>query len=475
MTSGDDWYGGYTVETETNGVSVAVGIDLDSLPLPAIKFRVRSRRDERVGVVVRHAVPSRPGVDAVAFHPAFGADDWTAYEAGRVAWAGTLAPGETVTTLFGVWLTEPREVFAFLEAPTVGRVDPVAEHEGYDPVDPGTANKRLIDDSLAETGPASMAEMVEGVREMLSPDDGTANSPDATTETDSGGAETSPAAADAAATAETDAGDSTDEDPAVAMPADDPDPGPNSDAGPDPVAVAAVGSDDASPDAGVARAGAAALSPPDPHEVAALDDAPPTRGNSLFVRALVTGGTTDAPALLQDLVTAMQVRGRRVVSQDGQVRVDAVVAGDHGPRGLADALADRDPVADVLVEPVDRSANDPGADTTEFDVLQRNVDRVSPAEIESELDGGAGHGPGPSVAELVADTRTDAGADDHSERPSDEMVQTLVDELQRLRGRVDDLESEVSELRVRNSRLEELYQRQRERERERQRPETPTG
>lgn len=463
MTPGQHWFGGYTVDARTDGIAVSVGIDLDSLPLPAIKFEIRSRRDERVGAVVRHAVPSRPGVDAVAFHPEFGADDWTAYEEGRVAWAGTLAPDETVTTLYGVWLTEPREVFAFLEAPTVGRVDPVAEHEGYDPVDPGTANKRLIDDSLAETGPASMAEMVEGVREMLSPDDGDAST--------------------AEAPAETDVGDSAREDPAVAMPAedaasesegvesaDDPD----SDSGPDPVAVAAVGSEDVSPDAGVARAGAAALSPPDPHEVAALDDAPPTRGNSLFVRALVTGGTTDAPALLQDLVTAMQVRGRRVVSQDGQVRVDAVVAGDHGPRGLADALADRDPVADVLVEPVDRSASDPGADTTEFDVLQRNVDRVSPAEIESELDDSAGHGPGPSVAELVADTRADAEADDRNAGPSDEMMQTLVDELQRLRGRVDDLEGEVSELRVRNSRLEELYQRQRERERERQRPETPT-
>jgi len=449
MTSGDDWFGGYTVETETDGISVAVGIDLDSLPLPAIKFEIHSRRDERVGVVVRHAVPSKPGVDAVAFHPAFGADDWTAYEEGRVSWAGTLAPGETVTTLYGVWLGEPREVFAFLEAPTVGRVEAVAEHDAYDPCDPGTANKRLIDDSLAETGPASMAEMVAGVRDLLSADD------------------------------------STDEESAVAMPADDAsaedvgaDPPIGSDPDPDPVAVAAAEGEAAPPDAGVARAGTAALSPPESHEVAALYDGPPRRGNSLFVRALVAGGTTDAPALLQDLVTAMHVRGRRVVSQDGRVRVDAVVAGDHSPRGLADALADRDPVADVLVQPIDRSETDPAADTTEFDVLQRDLDRVSPAEIEAELGGGAGHGPGPSVAELVADartdagSRTDAGATDRRQGPSDETVRALVDEVERLRGRVDDLESEVSELRVRNSRLEELYQRQRERERERQRPET---
>jgi len=431
MTSGDDWYGGYTVETETDGVSVAVGIDLDSLPLPAIKFEIRSRRDERVGVVVRHAVPSRPGVDAVAFHPDFGADDWTAYEEGRVSWAGTLAPGESVTTLYGVWLTEPREVFAFLEAPTVGRVEPVGEHDGYDPVDPGTANKRLIDDSLAETGPESMREMVAGVRDLLSPGDGDR-----------------PQTADDA--------EATDDDP-----------------DPDPIAVAETVETEPGPDPGAARAGAASLSHPDPQEVAALDEGGPSHGNPLFVRALVAGGTTDAPALLQDLVTAMHVRGRRVVSQDGEVRVDAVVEGDHHPRGLADALADREPVADVLVEPVDRSADGPATDTTEFDVLQRNVDRVSPSEIESELDGGAGHGPGPSVTELVADVQVEpTSSGERHDGPTDETVRALVDEVERLRGRVDDLEGEVSELRVRNSRLEELYQRQRERERERQRPET---
>lgn len=426
MEHGESWFGGYTVDAETDGIHAAVGIDVESLPLPAIKVRVESRRDDRVGVVLHHDVPDDPGIDAVGFHPEFGAEGWTVYESGRLAWTGILDPGETVTTLYGVWLTAPREIFGFLDAPTIGRVDPVSRGEKYDPGESGTGNKRLIDDSLAESGPASLDEMTESVRALLSAGE------DAT--------ESSASAPDAA---------------------------PSLPSGADSEATDADGTDGV-PD-GAVRAGRAELSRPDPAEVAALDDGEPTRGRALFVRLLVADRAVDAPALLQELVTAVRVRGRRVVARAETVRVDAVVDADHDPRDLADALADREAVVDALVQAVDRSSGSaPSAETTEFDVLKRDVEAASVDEIEAELDGG--RDAGPSVAELVGAAQVAEPAppaDPDGEAPSGETVRALVEELRLLRGRVDELESEVSELRVRNRRLEQLYEREREESRTR--------
>jgi hypothetical protein len=439
MEHSEPWFGGYTVDTETDGIGVSVGIDLDSVPLPAVRIHAESRRDERVGVVVRHDVPADAGTDAVGFHPEFGADDWAVYEGHRLAWTVVLKPGETARTLYGIWLTDTRQVFEFLDAPTVARIDPVSETERYDPLKPATGSKRLIDDSLADRGPGAIEDMVEEVRTLLSSDDESAAAP------------------------------------TVVAPPDDPDDG---DDAPDHDPVPA----------GAVRAGRASLPRPNPREVAALDDGSGARGRTLFVRALVVDRIIEAPALLQDLVTAMRVRGRRVVTDEDGVRVDAVVDTDHGPRGLVDALAARETVVDAVVQSVDPSLGGlPSAETTEFDLLQRTVDRLGPAEIDAELgvDGGR---PEPSVADLVAGTTganeapstaaATSSPDPGDEplavdaAPTEETVSTLVRELDRLRDRVGELESEVSELRVRNRRLEELYQRERSDRRRNQRGST---
>ncbi len=455
MEHSETWFGGYTVETETDGIRVSVGIDIESVPLPAIKFRVESRRDRRVGVEVVHDVPTVPGVDAVGFHSSYGAENWTAHEDGYLTWAGVLDPGETRTTLYGVWLTAPREIFGFLEAPTVGRIEGVATGESFSPSSEGTVSERLIDDSLAETGPDTIEEMVDGVRELLSagPDDG---------------------------------------DDGRQSPAED-----RSPEDPEPVEVPEISVEpsdrisqpgDGERLAGAVRAGEAGLSRPDAAEIAALDDGRTTIGKTLFVRALVTDRVASAPALLQELVTAMGVRGRRVVTREDGVRVDAVVDTDHDPRGLADALAARDSVVDVLVQPVDRTSDQsPPVETTEFDVLKRSVEAVAPGDIDAELGTGGGHGPGPSVDELVASPTDvadegrsrsvfelpDSGRAESTFDPatgggpappaSEDTVRALVAELEALRDRVVELEGEVSELRVRNRRLEQLYEREKRR------------
>ncbi len=455
MEHSETWFGGYSVDTETDGIRVSVGIDVESVPLPAIKLRIESRRDERVGVEVHHDVPSDPGVDAVGFHPSFGAENWTVYAEGRLTWAGVLEPGETTTTLYGVWLTRSREIFGFLEAPTVGRIDRVGPEASVAPSDEGTANKRLIDDSLAESGPETLQEMIDGVRALVSADDATGEE----SATETGASDDESAIPEITVDAPERPGS-----PESALPADAADAADAADG---------IGTSDAVPGPGAVRAGAAGLSRPDGEEVAALDDGRTARGHALFVRVLLTDRATNAPALLQDLVTAMGVCGRRVVTREDGVRVDAVVDTDHDPRGLADALAARQSVVDVLVQGVDRSDT---AETTEFDVLQRHVDTVSPDEIDAELGTDGGHGPGPSVAELVATPPAgDDGRRDSVFEPAGhggradvgrETVRALVTELEALRDRVVDLEDDVSELRVRNRRLEQLLQRERERSRD---------
>ena len=50
MHASAGWYGDHTVDATSDGVTVRKGLDLDTLALPALKFEIRSERDDPVGV-----------------------------------------------------------------------------------------------------------------------------------------------------------------------------------------------------------------------------------------------------------------------------------------------------------------------------------------------------------------------------------------------------------------------------------------
>src|SRR6056297_577367 len=114
MYASAGWYGDHTVDATSDGVTVRKGLDLDTLALPALKFEIRSEREDPVGVRVVDRLPAAVDPDRVGVHADFGADQWTAFEDGRVTFTTRLDPERPVVTLYGIWIDDPSRVHELL-------------------------------------------------------------------------------------------------------------------------------------------------------------------------------------------------------------------------------------------------------------------------------------------------------------------------------------------------------------------------
>lgn len=135
-TNGDTRRNGMTVAR--GGIVVAKRLDVESLPLPAVSYELRSERGERTEVTLVEQLPSTVDADRVGYHPEYGGDGWACYDGGELVWRGELAPGESRRVVLAVWLDEPETALSLLTPPTVESVRGVAE--GTDP--------RLLDETL---------------------------------------------------------------------------------------------------------------------------------------------------------------------------------------------------------------------------------------------------------------------------------------------------------------------------------------
>ena len=339
------WYGGYTVESTSDEVLVEKGLDLETVPLPAITLRITSQADTRLGVVVEDRVPDVVSVGNVGFHADHGATDWRVFDDGRLCWVRTLDPDETVTTTYGVWLAEADHVFEFFDPATIERVRPLSRSDRWSPRIRGLErSRRSVDEAVAQVGEGAVEALRQAVAEVL----GTAGRPDS--------------AGHAIQQARSDL------------------PGPIEASSP------------------IVRAGSVAVDPPVPAALHALDD-PDAADERLFVRALVRDGSV--PTVAESVSTAGAVLGRRVRDHDAdRVEFEAVLATAHDPDHLATSLAERTVVEGVLVAMVEAVRMDPPADTesaNEFGFLKREVEPVSPDRIDAELDLGFDDG---SVTDL---------------------------------------------------------------------------
>ncbi|WP_049893409.1 coiled-coil domain-containing protein [Halogranum rubrum] len=112
-------------------VSVEKSFVADEFPVPALKFVIQSTSTEAVDIRLTDDVPTSFPMDCVGFHPDYENDNWTAYEDHRVEFVRTLAPEESVTTVYGIRLEETdEEIAAFLVEPTL---DLVSTHESGGP------------------------------------------------------------------------------------------------------------------------------------------------------------------------------------------------------------------------------------------------------------------------------------------------------------------------------------------------------
>lgn len=401
-TSGGNWYGDYTVESVADGVRAEKGLDLETLPLPAIKLRVESRRDVPVGVVLEDRVPDFASVHDVGFHDEYGAADWHVFADGRLRWTRALSPGETTVTLYGLWLSAPENTYEVFDPVTVDRVRSLPEGEGWAPrLDGREIPKHSVDEAL-ET---ERFEAVDALRTKVA------------VALSGGGAPRK----------ERDGLD-------VPRPAAE---------GP-----------------AIERAGDVDLDPPAPTAIHALDDPTATR-ERLFVRLLIRDGT--APVVAESVSTAGRVLGRRIRGhRSGHDLYEAVLATARSPATLATTLADREVVGGALVAVVDEAmpnAPDDVRSMTEFTLLQREFEPGSTESVDADLESTLAEGTG--LSEFLEDDPLESSsgrlADDEGSRTGDRhedggsedssAVEALRCEVDRLRRRVATLEAEVERLR----------------------------
>jgi len=341
MHASAGWYGDHTVDATSDGVTVRKGLDLDTLALPALKFEIRSDRDDPVGVRVVDQLPATVDSSRVGVHADFAADQWTAFEDGRVTFTTRLDPERPVVTLYGIWLDDPSRVHELLGRPQV-KVASDPDAPSLSPVGDAVALP-TVDDSLRSVGPDALAELRSDVEEALT------------------GARAEPA------------------DPATALPA----PGVGDDA-----------DGDAEPTMGdhawtypVERLGTGRIAAPTHADLDSLVDQDPGEEH-VYLRAALeeTHHGGGGALLLQELANAFEVVARRITGDDERATVDAVVTTPLGTDAVLAALADRDQVTDALVSPLVGDRDDATGIDAEPDGETATAERDGTEEVSIEPD-----------------------------------------------------------------------------------------
>ncbi|WP_435347199.1 hypothetical protein [Haloarchaeobius sp. HRN-SO-5] len=411
------WYGGYTLDAELDGVVVRKGLDLETLPLPAVKFAIESTRDAPVGVRLTERLPDPVRLDHVAVHADHGGQHWTAFTDGRLVYTGSVPPGETVVTLFMIWLEEPDHVYRFFGRPHL-RVTSNPNAPSLRPVGVET-DVRSVDGRFSSD--ESFARIRAAVERSLStPADPRATAGDATGPDAPGQGAAPPG--DDATTAGSRTGDAT-------------------------VTTTTAVEDWSHP---VVRGGACELGPPDDAVLEELVDGPTAPGSYLVrveTRDAYRGG--GAVVVAQELANAFDLGGRRVTDTGDSELVEAVVVTDHPPERVVLALTDRRQVVDVFVSPLTAEPAEPDSQdevVATFEELAAEFDPVDADELEAELE--ETDFPGPdgddvTIAELVDD---DMDVAEIAENADDDELRTLQDEIGRLADHIVELEAELAML-----------------------------
>ena len=152
-TNGDTRRHGMTVAR--GGIVVAKRLDVESLPLPAVSYELRSEREERTEVTLVEQLPPTVEPDRVGYHPEYGGEGWTCYDGGELVWRGELAPGKSRRVVLAVWLDAPETAPSLLTPPTVESVRTVARE-----ADPQVLDETLLTGAGSSAGTSAVAERV---------------------------------------------------------------------------------------------------------------------------------------------------------------------------------------------------------------------------------------------------------------------------------------------------------------------------
>jgi hypothetical protein len=161
------------------GIVVAKRLDVESLPLPAVSYELRSEREERTEVTLAEQLPATVEPDRIGYHPEYGGEGWTCYDGGELVWRGELAPGESRRVVLAMWLDAPETALSLLTPPTVESVRTVARDADPQVLDETLltgagygADTSTVAEHVPDAALRSEAEAVPTLDELPSPGDG---------------------------------------------------------------------------------------------------------------------------------------------------------------------------------------------------------------------------------------------------------------------------------------------------------------
>ncbi|WP_458190446.1 AAA family ATPase [Haladaptatus sp. NG-WS-4] len=140
--------GNETITRSENGITVEKSFDGDEFAVPAVRFELRSDREEEVTVRITDRIPEDFPMDNVGFHPDYENENWTAYKDHRVQFERTLDPNEQLTTVYGIRLSDGQDAEEFLLEPELEEVTPVSSDvETEQPMEEHTITDIVSEDS----------------------------------------------------------------------------------------------------------------------------------------------------------------------------------------------------------------------------------------------------------------------------------------------------------------------------------------
>ncbi len=142
--------GNEVVSSSESGVTIEKSFDGEEFAVPAIRFELRSDHDDAVTVRLTDRIPSDFPMDNVGFHPEYENENWTAYKDHRVQFERTLEPNESLTTVYGIRLSDWSDAEKFLIEPELEEVTPVtadAEEQGEERMEEHTIIDIVSEDS----------------------------------------------------------------------------------------------------------------------------------------------------------------------------------------------------------------------------------------------------------------------------------------------------------------------------------------
>ncbi|WP_224269021.1 hypothetical protein [Haloprofundus salinisoli] len=142
-----------TVTVSAGGVSLEKTFAADEFPVPAIKFVIRSERDDVVDVRLSDDIPESFSMERIGFHPDYESANWTAYEDQFVEYERSLDPDEEVLTVYGIRVDDEEDVSAFLTEPMLETIVPGDEGDTVESV-VGDDRSEVVRNVLADEATA---------------------------------------------------------------------------------------------------------------------------------------------------------------------------------------------------------------------------------------------------------------------------------------------------------------------------------